>query len=247
MSSAIPGRPIETRRVLATLDSIGGAHHRKSTQWPHTVRGALAQSLGVPEHKIRVIAPDLGGGFGVKQDIYPEEMIVPLVAKRLGRPVRWIETRREHFFCTAHSREQDHEVELALDEQGVVLGLRALVTSDLGAYTRGLGVLCPSITAGSLLGPYRIKHYHAKVRCALTNKAPAGAYRGAGGPEAVYALERTLDKAARELGIERRPRCAAATSFSPISSPGRRGSARLSYRSPTTAASTRPASTAPSR
>ena len=156
----------------------------------------------MPEHRIRVIAPDLGGGFGVKQDIYPEETVIPLVAERLGRPVRWIETRREHFVCTAHSREQDHEVELALDADGVVIGLRALVTADLGAYTRGLGVLCPSITAGSLLGPYRIKDYQATVRCALTNKAPAGAYRGAGGPEAVFALERTMDTAARELGLD---------------------------------------------
>jgi len=197
------GMPIETRGVLATMDPLSGRYLIwSSTQWPHTVRQALAQSLGVPERRIRVIAPDLGGGFGVKQDIYPEETVIPLLAERLGRPVRWIETRREHFVCTAHSREQDHDVELALDQQGIVLGLRALVTADLGAYTRGLGVLCPSITAGSLLGPYRIKHYHASVRCALTNKAPAGAYRGAGGPEAVYALERTMDKAARELGLD---------------------------------------------
>jgi carbon-monoxide dehydrogenase large subunit len=197
------GMPIETRGVLATVDPISDRYIIwSSTQWPHTVRAALSQSLGVPEHRIRVIAPDLGGGFGVKQDISPEETIVPLVAARLGRPVRWIETRREHFFCTAHSREQDHEIELALDEQGIILGLRALVTADLGAYTRGLGVLCPSITAGSLLGPYRIQHYLATVRCALTNKAPAGAYRGAGAPEAVFALERSMDKAARELGID---------------------------------------------
>lgn len=197
------GTPIETRGVMATMEPISGRYLVwSSTQWPHTVRSALAKSLNVPEHKVRVIAPDLGGGFGVKQDIYPEETIIPLVAERLGRPVRWIETRREHFVCTAHSREQDHELELALDANGVVLGLRALVTADLGAYTRGLGVLCPSITAGSLLGPYRFKHYQATVRCALTNKAPAGAYRGAGGPEAVFALERMMDKAARKLGID---------------------------------------------
>ncbi|MFN8632451.1 MAG: xanthine dehydrogenase family protein molybdopterin-binding subunit [Chloroflexota bacterium] len=197
------GTPIETRGVMAKVDSVSRRYEVwSSTQWPHTVRTALAESLNVPEHRIHVIAPELGGGFGVKQDIYPEETIVPLVAERLGRPVRWIETRREHFVCTAHSREQDHEVELALDERGVVLGLRAVVTSDLGAYTRGLGVLCPSITAGSLLGPYTIKHYAATVRCALTNKAPAGAYRGAGGPEAVFALERTLDLAARQLGLD---------------------------------------------
>jgi carbon-monoxide dehydrogenase large subunit len=197
------GMPIETRGVMAMVDPISGRYTVwSSTQWPHTVRQALAVSLGVPEHKIHVIAPDLGGGFGVKQDIYPEETVLPLVAEKLGRPVRWIETRREHFVCTAHSREQDHELELALDDNGVVLGLRALVTADLGAYTRGLGLLCPSITSGSLLGPYTIKEYQATIRCALTNKAPAGAYRGAGGPEAVFALERTMDKAARALSID---------------------------------------------
>jgi carbon-monoxide dehydrogenase large subunit len=197
------GMPIETRGVLATIEPITGRYLVwSSTQWPHTVRAALSQSLGVPEHRVRVIAPDLGGGFGVKQDIYPEETVIPLVAERLGRPVRWIETRREHFVCTAHSREQDHEIELALDPDGVAIGLRALVTADLGAYTRGLGVLCPSITGASLLGPYRIKDYHATIHCALTNKAPAGAYRGAGAPEAVFALERTMDTAARALGLD---------------------------------------------
>ena len=197
------GMPIETRGVMAMVDPISGRLTVwSSTQWPHTVRQALAESLGRPEHRIRVIAPDLGGGFGVKQDIYPEETIIPLVAERLGQPVKWIETRREHFTGTAHSRQQAHEIELAVTNDGIVLGLRAVVTSDLGAYTRGLAVLCPSITAGSLLGPYRIKHYRCDVRCALTNKAPTGAYRGAGGPEAVFALERAMDRVAQELGLD---------------------------------------------
>ena len=197
------GMPIETRGVMAMVDPISGRLTVwSSTQWPHTVRQALAESLGRPEHSIRVIAPDLGGGFGVKQDVYPEETVIPLVAERLGRPVTWIETRREHFTGTAHSREQAHDVVLAITNDGLVLGLRAVVTSDLGAYTRGLALLCPSITAGSLLGPYRIKHYRCEVRCALTNKAPAGAYRGAGGPEAVFALERAMDLVAWELGLD---------------------------------------------
>ncbi|MDP8923111.1 MAG: xanthine dehydrogenase family protein molybdopterin-binding subunit [Chloroflexota bacterium] len=197
------GMPIETRGVMATVDPISGRLTVwSSTQWPHTVRQALAESLGRPEHQIRVIAPNLGGGFGVKQDIYPEETIIPLVAERLGQPVRWVETRREHFTGTAHSRQQSHEVELTVTNDGVVLGLRAIVTADLGAYTRGLGLLCPSITAGSLLGPYRLRHYRCVVRCALTNKAPTGAYRGAGGPEAVFALERAMDLVAQELGLD---------------------------------------------
>jgi carbon-monoxide dehydrogenase large subunit len=197
------GMPIETRGVMAMLDPISDRLVIwSSTQWPHTVRGALAKALGIAEHRLRVIAPDVGGGFGVKQDVYPEEIVIPLVAQRLGRPVKWVETRREHFTGTAHSREQVHEMELAVDREGIVRGLRARVVADLGAYTRGLGVLCPSITAGALLGPYRIRDYRAEVFCALTNKAPAGAYRGAGFPEAVFALERAMDRVARALGID---------------------------------------------
>jgi aerobic carbon-monoxide dehydrogenase large subunit len=197
------GMPIETRGVMATVDPISGRLTIwSSTQWPHTVRQSLAEALGTPEHRLRVVAPDLGGGFGVKQDIYPEEVVIPLIAERLGRPVKWVETRREHFTGTAHSREQVHDLELAVTRDGLVTGLRAVVTADLGAYTRSLGVLCPSITAGSLLGPYRIRDYRCEVRCALTNKAPAGAYRGAGGPEAVFALERAMDRVAAELGLD---------------------------------------------
>ena len=197
------GMPIETRGVMATVDRLSGRLTIwTSTQWPHTVRQALARALGVPEHRLRVIAPDVGGGFGVKQEVYPEEIVVPWLAQRLGRPVKWVETRREHFVGTAHSREQVHELELAVRSDGEVIGLRAIVTADLGAYTRSLGVLCPSITAGSLLGPYRIRNYRAEIRCALTNKAPAGAYRGAGAPEAVFALERAMDRVATELGLD---------------------------------------------
>ncbi len=197
------GMPIETRGVIAMVDPISGRLVIwSSTQWPHTVRGALARALGMPEHRLRVIAPDVGGGFGVKQDVYPEEVIIPLAAQRLRRPLKWVETRREHFTGTAHSREQVHEMELAVCRDGTVEGLRARVIADLGAYTRSLGVLCPSITAGALLGPYRIRHYRAEIVCALTNKAPAGAYRGAGGPEAVFALERSMDRVARALAID---------------------------------------------
>ncbi|HYU20984.1 MAG TPA: xanthine dehydrogenase family protein molybdopterin-binding subunit [Chloroflexota bacterium] len=197
------GMPIETRGVMASVDRLSSRLIIwTSTQWPHTVRRALAESLGMAEHRLRVIAPDVGGGFGVKQDVYPEEVVVPLVAKRLDRPVKWVETRREHFVGSAHSREQVHDLEVAVSRDGIVSGLRARITADLGAYSRGLGVLCPSITAASLLGPYRIRNYRAEVRCVLTNKAPAGAYRGAGGPEAVYALERAMDRAAADLGLD---------------------------------------------
>jgi carbon-monoxide dehydrogenase large subunit len=197
------GMPIECRGVASMVDPISGRLTMwSSTQWPHTVRGAVARALDVPEHDLRIVAPDLGGGFGVKQDIYPEEIVIPQVARALGRPVVWIETRREHFVGTAHSREQIHDVELALTREGIVTGVRVVVTSDLGAYSRGLSVLCPSITGGALLGPYRIRDFRCDIRCAITNKAPCGAYRGAGGPEAVFALERAMDRAAEQLGID---------------------------------------------
>jgi len=197
------GMPLETRGVLAAYDvGTGSLTVWSSTQWPHTLRDALREVFGLSEHRIRVIAPDVGGGFGVKQEIYPEEILIPLLAMRLHAPVKWIETRHEHVTSTAHAREQWHDVELAARRDGTILGLRAELLADVGAYTRSLGVLCPSITAASLPGPYRIRDYACRVRAALTCKAPAAAYRGAGQPEAVFALERAVDQLAQELGMD---------------------------------------------
>jgi carbon-monoxide dehydrogenase large subunit len=173
-----------------------------STQWPHTVRESLSILLDLPQQSIRVIAPDVGGGFGVKQDVYPEEVALALLARRLGRPVKWIETRREHLCTAVHAREQSHDVQVAIRNDGTILGMRADVLSDQGAYTRSLGVLCPSLTAAGLPGPYRFHNYHCRVRVALTNKAPAAAYRGAGQPEAVFAMERIVDRVAEELNLD---------------------------------------------
>ncbi|HEX8967061.1 MAG TPA: xanthine dehydrogenase family protein molybdopterin-binding subunit, partial [Chloroflexota bacterium] len=197
------GMPLEPRGVAATWDA--GREHLtlwSSTQWPHTLRQALSATLELPEQAIRVIAPDVGGGFGVKQDIYPEEIVVALLARRLRRPVKWIETRREHLCTAVHAREQWHDMRLAVRNDGTILGMRADVLSDQGAYTRGLGVLCPSLTAAGLPGPYRFHNYACRVRVALTNKAPAAAYRGAGQPEAVFATERIVDRVADELGLD---------------------------------------------
>src|SRR2546422_161762 len=195
--------PLETRGVLADYDAgTGCLTVWSSTQWPHTLRDALRDLLGLAEHRIRVVAPDVGGGFGVKQEVYPEEVTLALLAMRLRLPVKWIETRREHVISTAHAREQWHDIELAARRDGTILAMRAELLADIGAYTRSLGVLCPSITAASLPGPYRIKHYTCRVRAALTCKAPAAAYRGAGQPEAVFATERAVDPLARELGMD---------------------------------------------
>jgi carbon-monoxide dehydrogenase large subunit len=197
------GVPLETRGVIAAHDpGTGDLTVWSSTQWPHTLRDVLRDVLRLDEHTIRVVAPDVGGGFGVKQEIYPEELVLPLLAMRLSRPVKWVETRREHLTTAAHAREQWHEIELAAKRDGTLLGMRAEILADMGAYSRSLGVLCPSITAASLPGPYRLRHYACRVRAALTCKAPAAAYRGAGQPEAVFATERALDHLAQELGMD---------------------------------------------
>jgi carbon-monoxide dehydrogenase large subunit len=197
------GMPLETRGVAADYDAgTGRLTVWSSTQWPHTLRDVLRGLLGLAEHRVRVVAPDVGGGFGVKQEIYPEEIVLPLLALRERAPVKWIETRHEHVTTAAHAREQRHDVELAARRDGTIVALRAEVLADLGAYTRSLGVLCPSITAASLPGPYRIRHYTCRVRCALTCKAPAGAYRGAGQPEAVFAIERAVDHLADALEMD---------------------------------------------
>jgi carbon-monoxide dehydrogenase large subunit len=197
------GMPLETRGVAAVWDA--GRQHLSlwsSTQWPHTLRDSLAVMLDLPEHSIRVIAPDVGGGFGIKQDVYPEEVVVALLARMSGRPVKWIESRREHLLTAVHAREQWHDMQLAVRDDGTILAMRAEVLCDQGAYTRSLGVLCPSLTAAGLPGPYRFQNYDCRVRVALTNKAPAGAYRGAGQPEAVFATERIVDRVAQELGLD---------------------------------------------
>src|SRR5438128_11859990 len=171
----------------------------KRLEDPRLLRGQatflddLRDVLRLPEHRIRVVAPDVGGGFGVKQEIYPEEIVLARLAMLLHSQVKWVETRREHLLTAAHAREQWHDVELAARRDGTILALRAVILADVGAYTRSLGVLCPSITAASLPGAYRIRDYTCRVRAALTCKAPAGAYRGAGQPEAVFAIERALD------------------------------------------------------
>lgn len=197
------GMPLETRGVAADWDA--GRQRLtlySSTQWPHTLRDSLAVQLNLPASAIRVIAPDVGGGFGIKQDVYPEEPVLARLARRLDTPVKWIETRREHLLTGVHAREQWHDMELAVQSDGTILAMRADVVTDQGAYTRSLGILCPSLTMAGLPGPYRFHNYACRVRVALTNKAPAAAYRGAGQPEAVFATERIVDRVAEQLGLD---------------------------------------------
>ena len=196
------GMPLEPRGVLAVPDRRdGGITVWASTQVPHLLQRPLAESLGLPAHKVRVVAPDVGGGFGTKCSVYPEDVVIPLVAARLGRPVKWIETRREHLQSATHSREQRHEAEIAATADGTIQGFRDRLLLDQGAYNPW-GIVQPYNTVAHMLGPYRIPHAAFDARCVVTNKAPHGPYRGAGRPEAVFVMERMLDLLARRLDMD---------------------------------------------
>jgi aerobic carbon-monoxide dehydrogenase large subunit len=172
-----------------------------STQVPHAVRLGLALALDRAEESIRIVAPDVGGGFGCKLCLGPEDVLCAHIALTIGRPVKWIESRYEHLQLTGHSRGQAHRIALALATDGTLLGLRDRVLHDNGAYTP-YGLRLPSVTLASLPGPYRIPALDLQAAAVFTNKPPAIPYRGAGQPEAVFALERAMDRAAHLLGVE---------------------------------------------
>lgn len=196
----ILGSPMEPRGVIAEPRPGGEFVLWTSTQIPHIVRRTLAPCVGVPEHRLRVIAPDVGGGFGVKLNVYAEEALALALARRLGRPVKWVEQRTEHAQATTHGRAQQQRVELAATREGRILGLRVSVVASLGAYlqleTPGIPII------GRLLfgGAYALEGYAYSCTGVFTNQTPTGAYRGAGRPEAIYAIERMMDVLAREVG-----------------------------------------------
>jgi carbon-monoxide dehydrogenase large subunit len=172
-----------------------------STQVSHFVQQGLAGALGIAPHKIRVIAPDLGGGFGTKASGYAEDALIPVAARVLGRPVKWIESRREHMSGAAHARHQVHAISLAARRDGTILGVRDRIWLDLGAYN-AWGIVLPYNTVAHLIGPHRIKHMRVDVQAVVTNKTPNAPYRGAGRPETVFAMDRIVDCLARELRID---------------------------------------------
>jgi carbon-monoxide dehydrogenase large subunit len=173
-----------------------------STQIPHLARTEIARMVGVPEHTVRVIAPEVGGGFGSKLNVYAEEAVVAYAAMKLGRPVKWTESRRENFLTTIHGRGQVDYVEAAVKKDGTVVGLRVKIIQDIGAYHQLLTPAIPTLTALMATGPYRIPHLAVEIIGAFTNKMATDAYRGAGRPEATYLLERTMDLVAAELGLD---------------------------------------------
>ncbi|WP_454628583.1 xanthine dehydrogenase family protein molybdopterin-binding subunit [Bradyrhizobium cenepequi] len=196
--------PMETRGVLA--DPTGRAGRitlYTSTQFPHLVRAFLAAVLGMAETDLHVVAPDVGGGFGVKCEFYPEEVLAVWAAKALERPVKWLETRAEHFVATTHAREQVHRMRAAVDEDGIVTAVTLESLTNNGAAAATLSVTPASISSAMLRGPYRIPNYRAKSESVVTNKTPLAVYRGAGHPQAVLCMELTMDRIAREMGVDR--------------------------------------------
>jgi carbon-monoxide dehydrogenase large subunit len=194
---------IEGRGCVARHDAVEDRLTLwSSTQTPLVAARVLAELLGREEAGIRVITPEVGGGFGPKLVFYPEEAAVPIAALLLGRPVKWIEDRREHFVATTQERDQYWEAEIALDADGKILGVRGSLLHDHGAYTaRGLTV--PQGAVASLSLAYLVPAYRMDVKVVLTNKVPVTPVRGAGQPQGVFVMERLLDRAARELGLDR--------------------------------------------
>jgi carbon-monoxide dehydrogenase large subunit len=197
-------QPIETRGVVARFDAFEQALTVwDSTQGPISIRNGLAVLFGLPADKVRVTAPDVGGGFGGKIMLfYPDEVLVPLAAMRLGRPVKWIEDRREHMTAANHERGQLHDITVAMDADGRILGLRDVFLHDTGAYCP-YGIIVPLITSCQLPGPYKLPAYYSDATVVYTNRTPVSPYRGAGRPHGVFAMERILDYAADQLGIDR--------------------------------------------
>jgi carbon-monoxide dehydrogenase large subunit len=173
-----------------------------TTQVPHFVRIFLSLNTGWPEQKIRVIAPDVGGGFGSKLDVYAEEIIVPVLARRLGRPVKWTETRSEGYLATIHGRDLIQDAELTMTRDGVVKGLKVELTADMGAYLQLLTPSIPLLGRYMYPGIYKFEAHTFTCQGIFTDKTPTDAYRGAGRPEATYVIERLIDDAAAEIGME---------------------------------------------
>ncbi|MSQ73867.1 MAG: xanthine dehydrogenase family protein molybdopterin-binding subunit [Betaproteobacteria bacterium] len=194
--------PIECRGAVSSYDlRTDSITIWSATQVVHWVRREVAATLGLPEFRVRCIAPDVGGGFGVKGHVYPDELIVAFLSRKLRRPVRWIEDRSEHFLSSCHSRDQVHDVEIGFDGEGRILAFHDRYVMDCGAYNP-LGVSPVVNTAAHLQGPYRIPNFSVTARIAATNKVPNAPYRGAGRPEAVQVTERLMDLVARTLGLE---------------------------------------------
>jgi carbon-monoxide dehydrogenase large subunit len=199
------GIPLETRAAIGDYDTAS----RMLTLWtttqiPYLIRTGLADAIGLPENRVRVISPDVGGGFGVKAQLYPEELACSLASIDLGRPVKWVEDRREHLLASHHAREHTHEATVYFDDEGVVHALEARIVVNMGPYSvfPWTATMDTGMAMGILPGPYKIKHYSVLGFPVATNKAPYGAYRGVSRPAACFTIERLMDQVARHRGLD---------------------------------------------
>ena len=196
------GSPIEARGVVAVWDRLQQSLTVwDATQAPLTIKNGLANMLGLPEFKVEVIAPDVGGGFGTKiMMFFAEEVLVPWAAMQLGRPVKWTEDRREHFISANQERGQSHSTRVAVDADGHILAVESAFLHDTGAYTP-YGIIVPIITVTQLPGPYKVPNYRSEMTVVYTNTPCVSPYRGAGRPHACFVMERLIDRIARELAL----------------------------------------------
>jgi carbon-monoxide dehydrogenase large subunit len=188
--------------VVEPIAAAGEFTVYSATQIPHILRVMLALTLGIPEQKIRVIAPDVGGGFGSKLNVYAEEVIAVVVARRLGRPVKWTESRSEGYQATIHGRDQIQDIEIAATRDGTILGVSVDLKADMGAYLQLVTPGVPLLGAFMFNAIYKMEGYRFRCTGVFTNKTPTDAYRGAGRPEATYAIERIVTELAVELGMD---------------------------------------------
>ncbi len=194
---------LETRGVVADWRSgEKSLTLYTSTQIPHLVRTLVAGMLGIPENRLRVVAPEVGGGFGSKLNVYAEEALMGFVAMKIGKPVKWIETRRENFQSTIHGRGHIDYYEIAARRDGIILGLKLTLIQDCGAYLQLLTPAIPTLSVLMMPGIYRIQNISAEIIGVFTNTVPTDAYRGAGRPEATYGIERMVDLLAAELHMD---------------------------------------------
>ncbi len=194
------GMALEGRGILAVPERDGMTVWA-SHQLPHFLRNLICDALQLPQYAVRVIQPDIGGGFGQKAGMYSEDVLIPFAAKRLNRPVKWLEDKGEQLVGSSHSRQQDYDIELALDADAKILGLRYRARIDAGGY-QTFPVVLSYLGMCHLLGPYRLPAFAAHVQSVLTNKTHSAPSRGAGRPEAVFALNRIMDRAAQQIGID---------------------------------------------
>lgn len=196
--------PIECRAINASYDTASGRMLVYVTQQlPHMFRYMLAQALDFPENKLRIISPDVGGGFGAKMHFYQEDLVTSFASKLLGRPVKWTERRRESVNATTHGRDHNMTVHVAAEKDGKILAIKVDSRANIGAYLSSMGSGVPTVNVGLfIMGVYAIPNAEARIQCVYTNTPPVDAYRGAGRPEAAYVVERTVDRLAHELGLD---------------------------------------------